>query len=145
VHVEAQIQFRAESPGWPQRILDPEIRYWFKIINTDLWKSGNITTGRGLAESVTRKIAELPDDAKHRDTVTQTKRRQIAELTGLQDRAFTYSDELVQQRGRLAEIKKELENLSSTKSATGNPEDSNDPERIFGDQTSEVSAASRAD
>jgi hypothetical protein len=113
VHVESQIQYRAPDSLFPERISDPEIRYSFKIPNTDLWKSGNITTGRGLAESVTRKMAELEDDARHRDRVAETKRRQIVELTGLQDRAFTHADELVQQRRRLEEVKTELEKSSA--------------------------------
>ena len=48
VQVEAQIQYRAGDGTWPEHISDPEIRYSFRIPNTDLWKSGNITTGRGL-------------------------------------------------------------------------------------------------
>ncbi|MCL2648439.1 MAG: hypothetical protein FWD61_15760 [Phycisphaerales bacterium] len=43
---------------------DSEIRYSFHIPNTDLWKSGIITTGRRFIESVARRIAELTDDAK---------------------------------------------------------------------------------
>src|SRR5205823_11590347 len=109
VNLESQIQYRAAGKGLPERISDPEIRYSFKIPNTDLWKSGYVSTGPGLAESVTRKMAELQDDALHRDRVAQTKRRQIIELTGLQGRTFTHADELVQQRLRLEEIKQELE------------------------------------
>jgi hypothetical protein len=109
VQVEAQIQYRAGDGNWPEHISDPEIRYSFRIPNTDLWKSGNITTGRGMVESVTRKIAELQDDAKYRDRIAESKRRQIVELTGLQDRAFTHADELTQQRRRLEEVMAELE------------------------------------
>ena len=71
------------------------------------------TTGRGLAESVTRKVAELPDDAGYRDRIAETKRRQIVELTGLQDRAFTHDAELAEQRRRLEEVMAELEKSSS--------------------------------
>ena len=53
--VESQIQYRAADISSPERMSDPEIRYSFKIPNTDLWKSGRITTGRGMAESITRK------------------------------------------------------------------------------------------
>ncbi|HWB55182.1 MAG TPA: helicase-related protein [Tepidisphaeraceae bacterium] len=113
VHVEAQIQYRATTPGWPERILDPEIRYWFKVPSTDLWKSGHVTTGRGLAESVYRKVAELEEDAKQRERLAETKRRQMTELAGLQNRQFTHAEELLQQRRRLEEIKKQLENLTS--------------------------------
>src|SRR5439155_5080623 len=106
---------------WPERLSDPEIRYSLKIPNTDLWKSGNITTGRGLIESVTRRIFELEDDAKSRDRIAETKRRQILELTGVKDRAFTYDDELAHQRRRLEQIKAELEK-SSNQSGTTNGE-----------------------
>jgi len=122
VQLESLIHYRAADGSWPERISDPEIRYSFKIPNTDLWKSGNITTGRGLAESVSRKIAELDDDARHRDRIAETKRRQIVELTGLQNRAFTHTDELAQQRRRLEEVKAELEkssNASDTASDSG--------------------------
>jgi hypothetical protein len=114
VQLESQIQYRAADGPWAERISDPEIRYSFKIPNTDLWKSGNITTGRGLAESVTRKIGELLDDARIRENQAETKHRQITELSGLQDRTFTHADELAQQRQRLTEVKKQLENSSNT-------------------------------
>lgn len=65
-----------------------EIRCSFKIPGTDMWKSGNVTTGRGFLESVCRKIAELDEDARYRESVAQSKRRQIEELTGLQNRAY---------------------------------------------------------
>ena len=96
-----------------ERVSDPEIRYSFKIPNTDLWKSGNITTGRGMVESVARKVAELPADASYRDRIAETKRRQIVELTGLQDRAFTHEEELTHQRRRLEEVMAELEKTSN--------------------------------
>src|SRR5947209_4438042 len=67
-------------------VSDPEIRYSFRVPNTDLWKSGTVTTGRGVIESVTRRIAELPDDATYRDRLAATKRRQIVELACLQTR-----------------------------------------------------------
>lgn len=113
VQVEAQIQYRAADIRMPERTSDPEIRYSFKIPNTDLWKSGNVTTGRGLAESVSRKMAELEEDAMYRDRVAETKRRQIVELTGLKDRTFTHSDDLAHQRRRLDEVKDALEKSSS--------------------------------
>ena len=119
VQVESQVHYRAADGSWPERISDPEIRYSIKIPNTDLWKSGNITTGRGLAESVSRKIAELDDDARHRDRIAETKRRQIVELTGLQNRAFTHSDELAQQRRRLEDVKLELEKSSNAEISIG--------------------------
>ena len=75
VPVESQIQYRAADVSSPERMSDPEIRYSFKIPNTDLWKSGNITPGRGFAESVTRKMAELEDNAKYRERISETKRR----------------------------------------------------------------------
>jgi N12 class adenine-specific DNA methylase/adenine-specific DNA methylase len=109
VQVESQIQYRAADIQTPERISDPEVRYSFKIPNTDLWKSGNITTGRGLTDSVARKMAELEKDARQRDCIAETKRRQIVELTGLQDRAFTHAEELARQRVRLEEVKMELE------------------------------------
>jgi N12 class adenine-specific DNA methylase len=109
VRADAQIQYRAADSGFAERTSDPEIRYSFKIPNVDLWKSGNITTGRGFAESVSRKIAELPDDARNRDQIAETKRRQIVELTGLQNREFTHTDELSKQRHRLEVVKLELE------------------------------------
>jgi hypothetical protein len=117
VRADAQIQYRAADSGFPERISDPEIRYSFKIPNVELWKSGSITTGRGFAESVSRKIAELPDDATQRDRIAETKRRQIVELTGLQNREFTHADELQQQRRRLEEVKLELE--KSTNEGSG--------------------------
>jgi len=113
VQVESLIQYRAADMRYEERVSDPEIRYSFKIPNTDLWKSGNVTTGRGLVESVTRKVAELPDDAGYRDRIAETKRRQIVELTGLQDRAFTHDDELAEQRRRLEEVMAELEKSSN--------------------------------
>jgi len=109
VAVESQVQYRAADLRYEERVSDPEIRYSIKIPNTDLWKSGNITTGRGLVESVSRKVAELPDDASYRDRIAETKRRQIVELTGLQDRAFTHEEELAEQRRRLEEVMAELE------------------------------------
>ena len=119
VRVESQIQYRAADSGFPERISDPEIRYSFKIPNMDLWKSGNITTGRGFAESVSRKIAELEDDARYRDRIAETKRRQIVELTGLQNRAFTHTDELEQQPRRLEAVKLELEKSTNARRANG--------------------------
>lgn len=116
VHLDAQIQYRAASGLAAERICDPDIRYSFRIANSDLWKSGNITTGRGLAESVTRRIAELQDDAAYRDRLAETKRRQIAELTALQDRSFTHADDLVHHQRRLEQVRSELE--SSTASGT---------------------------
>ncbi len=127
VSLDSQIQYRAAGKGLPERMSDPEIRYTFKIPNTDLWKSGYVTTGRGLAESVTRKMAELQDDAVQRDGLAQTKRRQIVELTGLQDRTFTHTDDLVQQRIRLEEVKKELEKSTTPQGAIGNDEASTAP------------------
>jgi hypothetical protein len=121
VQLESQIQYRAPDIQWPERLSDPEIRYSLKIFNTDLWKSGNITTGRGLIESITRRISELEEDAKSRDRVAETKRRQILELTGLKDRAFTYEDELLHQRRRLEQVKVELEKCSN-QTATVNGE-----------------------
>jgi hypothetical protein len=109
VHVDAQIHYRPESEGIPERVSDPEIHYSFKIPGTDLWKSGNITTGRGFVESIARKMTELDDDAKHRDQLADTKRRRIVELAGIQDRTFAYQQELVQQKMRLVEIKLELQ------------------------------------
>jgi hypothetical protein len=50
VQGEAQAQYRAADGSWSERIWDPEIRYSFKIPNTDLWKSGNVTTGRGFPD-----------------------------------------------------------------------------------------------
>ena len=47
VPVESQIQYRAADVSSPERMSDPEIRYSFKIPNTDLWKSGNITPDAG--------------------------------------------------------------------------------------------------
>jgi hypothetical protein len=122
VQVESQIHYRAADGSRPERISDPEIRYSFKIPNTDLWKSGNITTGRGLAESVSRKIAELDDDARQRDRTAETKRRQVVELTGLQNRAFTHTDELAQQWRRLEEVKIELEKSSNASDTASDSE-----------------------
>ena len=113
VRTEAQIQYRAADGQMPESFTDPEIRYSFKIPNTDIWKSGNITTGRGLAESVSRRIAELEDDASNRDRIAETKRRQIIELAGLQDRTFTHAHELAQHRRRLEEVMAELEHSSN--------------------------------
>jgi hypothetical protein len=113
VHVESQVQYRAMEIRFEERVSDPEIRYSFKVPNTDLWKSGNITTGRGLVESVTRKVAELQEDAGYRDRIAETKRRQIVELTGLQGRAFTHDAELAEQRRRLEEVMMELEKSSN--------------------------------
>jgi len=107
--VDAQIQYRPPDPPWPERICDPEIRHSFKLPDTELWKSGTVTTGRGLLDSISRKIAELEDDARYRDNVAETKRRQIEELTGLQGRSFTHAQELAQSRTRLEELKAELE------------------------------------
>lgn len=109
VQVESLVQYRAADMRFEERVSDPEIRYSFKIPNTDLWKSGNITTGRGLVESVTRKVAELPDDAAYRDRIAETKRRQIVELTGLKDRAFTHEEEMAEQRRRFEEVMRTLE------------------------------------
>jgi hypothetical protein len=120
LQLESQIQYRAADGPWAERISDPEIRYSFKISSTDLWKSGNVTTGRGLAESVTRRIAELEDDARHRDRIAETKRRQIVELTGLQNRGFTHAEELEQQRRRLQEVKTELEESSNANAPAKN-------------------------
>jgi N12 class adenine-specific DNA methylase len=125
IQVESQIQYRAPDIQWPERISDPEIRYSFKIPNTDVWKSGNITTGRGLAESVSRKMAEFEDDARYRDRIAETKRRQIVELTGLQGRTFTHADELEEQRRRLEEVKTELEKSTSARSAAGDDQNVN--------------------
>jgi N12 class adenine-specific DNA methylase len=111
--LESQAQYRAADIRFEERVSDPEIRYSFRIPNTDLWKSGTITTCRGLLESVTRKVGELPDDATYRDRIAETKRRQIVELTGLQDRAFTHEDELERQRRRLEEVMAELEKSSN--------------------------------
>jgi N12 class adenine-specific DNA methylase len=140
VQLESQIQYRAPDIHLPERISDPEIRYSFKIPNTDLWKSGNITTGRGLAESVARKMAELEDDAKHRDRIAETKRRQIVELTGLQDRTFTHAEELTQQRVRLEEVKAELEKPSTAGGAGGNHDDGDGPELMRADQNQPTSS-----
>jgi hypothetical protein len=118
VQVESQIQYRAADASFAERISDPEIRYSFKIPNTELWKSDNVTTGRGLAESVARRVAELDDDAKQRDRIAETKNRQIAELTGLQDRTFTHAGELERQRQRLEEVMEELEKSSNASGAT---------------------------
>jgi hypothetical protein len=82
---EAEIN-RPSLPRSTTRISDPEIRYSVKIPNTDLWKSGQITSGCGLAESVARQMAELEEDARYRDNLAKTKRRQIIKLTGLQER-----------------------------------------------------------
>lgn len=114
VQLEAQAQYRPADVLFPERTSDPEIRYSFRLANTDLWKSGNITTGRGFIESVTRRVAELADDATQRERIAETKRRQIAELTGLRDRTFTYADELVGHRQRLEEINAELEKSTSS-------------------------------
>src|SRR5579871_1021541 len=114
----------AASRPWPERISDPEIRYSFKLPDTELWKSGNVTTGRGLFDSMSRKIAELEEDARYRDTVAETKRRQIEELTGLQDRSFTHAQELAQSRTRLEEVKAELER------STNPPKNEHDPQTI---------------
>jgi hypothetical protein len=119
VQMESQIQYRAADTQMPERISNPEIRYSFKIPNTDLWKSGNVTTGKGLLESVSRKMAELDEDARYRDRVAETKRRRIVELTGLENRTFTHAEELEQQRRRLEEVKVELEKSTNT---TGAPE-----------------------
>jgi hypothetical protein len=118
VQVESQIQYRAGDGRWPEHLSDPEIRYSFRIPNTDLWKSGNITTGRGLSESVSRKIAELQDDAQYRERTAETKRRQIVELTGLQNREFTYAQELDQRRQRLQEVKVELAKSTNAEGST---------------------------
>jgi len=122
VQVESLVQFRAADMRFEERVSDPEIRYSFKIPNTELWKSANITTGRGLVESVARKVAELPDDASYRDRIAETKRRQIVELTGLQDRAFTHDAELAEQRRRHEEVMAELEK-SSNQSGTGDSDE----------------------
>lgn len=108
VQLEAQIQFRPADALWAQRISDPEIRYAFPLMNTDIWKSGNITTGRGLLDAVYRRIADLPEDAQSREEVGETKRRQIVELTGLLERPFTYAEELLYQKHRFEEIMSEL-------------------------------------
>lgn len=126
VQVEAQIQYRPAEMLLPERVSDPEIRYSIRIPNTDVWKSGHITTGRGLVDAVTRKIAELEEDARYRDRIAETKRRQIVELAGLQNRIFTHDDELAQQRRRLEEVKEELEKSSNqsdtvTEVANANP------------------------
>lgn len=102
--VEAQIQYRPGAGELPERISDPEIRYAFKVPNTDFWKSGHVTTGRGFLESLARRIAELPEDANARNRVADAKRRQIIELSGLEDRPFTHAEELVQQRHRLEQV-----------------------------------------
>jgi hypothetical protein len=130
VQVEAQIQYRAGEGLSPERIFDPEIRYSFKIPNVDLWKSGNITTGRGLIESTFRKINELSDDAAHREKVAETKRRQIAELTGLQNRIFTHGDELMQQRRRLEAVNAELERSSAKADTSSVPANDDTPEGV---------------
>ena len=122
VGVDAQIQYRPPDPPWSERICDPEIRYSFKLPDTELWKSGTVTTGRGLLDSVSRKIAELEEDARYRDTVAETKRRQIEELTGLQDRSFTHAQELAQSRTRLEEVKAELERSTNSSKMQGEPE-----------------------
>ncbi|MCL2641838.1 MAG: hypothetical protein FWD53_13390, partial [Phycisphaerales bacterium] len=109
LHVEAQIQYHPASILAPERMSAPEIRYSFHVPNTDLWKSGIITTGRGFIESVTRRIAELTEDANFRDRIATTKKRQIMELTGLQNRTFTHTKELAQHRHRLEELTVELE------------------------------------
>lgn len=126
VQVEAQIQYRPAEMLLPERVSDPEIRYSIRIPNTDVWKSGHITTGRGLVDAVARKIAELEEDARYRDRISETKRRQIVELAGLQNRIFTHDDELAQQRRRLEEVKEELEKSSNqsdtvTEVANANP------------------------
>ncbi len=115
VQLEALIQYRAPDGAMPERISEPEIRYTLRIPGTDVWKSANITTGRGLAESVARRIAELEDEAGRRDRIAETKRRRIVELAGLQDRAFTHTDELAQHRQRLEEVKVELEKSTNAK------------------------------
>ena len=117
VPVESLIQYRAADTRFEERVSDPEIRYSFKFPNTDLWKSGNITTGRGLVESVTRKVAELPDDAAYRDRIAETKRRQTVELTGLQGRPFTHEEELAEQRRRLEHVMVELAKSSTSGNA----------------------------
>jgi N12 class adenine-specific DNA methylase/adenine-specific DNA methylase len=114
IQVETQIQFRPADGLYSERTSDPEIRYSFRIGTVDLWKSAHVTTGRGFIESVCRKIAELPDDARYRDGVADSKRRQTVELAGLQDRAFTHADELDRQRRRLEKVKARLERSSNT-------------------------------
>ena len=114
VGVDAQIQYRPADPPWSERICDPEIRYSFKLPGTELWKSGTVTTGRGLLDSISRKIAELEEDARYRDNVAETKRRQIEELTGLHGRAFTHGAELKRSRIRLEEVKAELERSTNS-------------------------------
>ena len=109
LQVEAQGQYRPADVLWPERMTEPEVRYSFRVGNTDLWKSGNVTTGRGFLESVSRRVAELADDAALRERIAETKRRQIVELTGLQDRTFTHADELESQRRRLEEVNAELQ------------------------------------
>lgn len=113
VNLESQIQYRIANKGKPERISEPEVHYSFKIPGTDLWKSGFVTSGRGLADAVCRKVAELSDDAVYRDRIVETRRRQIIELSGLKDRVFTHGDELIQQRRRLDEIKNDLEKSTS--------------------------------
>jgi N12 class adenine-specific DNA methylase len=112
VQLESQAQYRAADGSWPERIADPEIRYSFKLPNTDLWKSGTVTTGRGLIEAVRRKLAELENDARERDRIAEAKRRQIIELTGLRERSFSHASELMERRKRLIEVNRELEQTS---------------------------------
>ena len=110
--MESQVQYRPADVLWPERTSDPDIRYSFRLPGTDLWKPGNITTGRGLIESVARKVAGLADDAKYRGCIAETKRRQIAEFTGSQDRTFAHADELKYQRHRVERVNAELEKSS---------------------------------
>jgi N12 class adenine-specific DNA methylase len=134
VHVQCQIQYRAPDTSWPERLSEPEVRYSFRIPDTELWKSGNVTTGRGLVESIRRKVVELEEDAVARDRLVETKRRQIAELSGLRNRTFTYAEELDAHRQRLREVLLELEKLSRT-----------DSEGKDSEQDSEVLECSEAD
>ena len=72
------------------------------------WESGTVTTGRGFLDSVCRTITEL-EDARYRESVAQSKRRQIEELTALQGRSFTHAQEVGDSRIRLDAVMSELE------------------------------------
>ena len=141
IGAEAQVQYRPPEPPWSERISDPEIRYSLKVPGTDIWKSGNVTTGRGFLDSVCRKIAELEEDARYRESVAQSKRRQIEELTGLQDRPFTHAQELADSRNRLETVKAELERSSNATKIGAGQHSSEEPGNRVGNEPFPSSSA----
>ena len=82
---------------------------------------------------------------KHHLVCGKNKRRQIVELSGLQDRTFTYADELIQQRRRLEEVQTELERSTNVRNASGEDQNPDHTEPLIADGRSPPSTVTVAE